>query len=141
MRFSVHLGFSVLLAALFFPVFGWNSLLILAGGIIVDADHYIYYAFKFKKFNPFQCNNYFTEDSKKSNYHVFDGLLLVFHTLEFLTAMVVLSFYSRMALALTIGVIGHYLLDFIWFKFFIRRFVLNHSIVWWMIKQKFPSFK
>ena len=141
MRFSVHLGFSILLAALLFPIFGWNSLLILAGGIMADADHYIYYAFKFKKFNPFECNKYFTEDGKKSGYHEFDGLVLVFHTLEFLIIMIVLSLYSKSVLILTIGILSHYLLDFIWFKFFLKRFVLNYSIVWWMIKAKFKKFK
>ena len=141
MKFSVHLGFSILLAALFFPVFGWNSLLILAGGVLVDADHYIYYVFRFKKFNPFQCNKYFTEDGKNSDYHVFDGLVLVFHTLEFLILMIVLSFYSKLALALTVGIIGHYLLDFIMFYFFIKRSILNYSIIWWIIKANSKSFK
>ena len=141
MKFSVHLGFSILLAALFYPIFGWNSLLIIAGGVLIDADHYIYYVFKFKKFNPFQCNKYFTEDGKKSDYHIFDGLVLIFHTLEFLIAMIVLSFYSKLALVLIIGIIGHYLLDIIWFKFYIKRFVLNHSLSWWLIKPKSASFK
>lgn len=140
MRFSVHLGFSILLAALFFPIFGWTSLLILAGGVLIDADHYIYYIFKFKKFNPFECNKYFTEDSKKSDYHIFDGLMLVFHTLEFLIVMIVLSFYSKFALALTIGFASHHLLDFIWFYFFLKRFILNHSLIWWLVKSKFRKF-
>lgn len=141
MRFSVHLGFSILLAALFFPIFGWNSLLILVGGVLIDADHYIYYVFKFKKFNPFECNKYFTEDSKKSDYHMFDGLMLVFHTLEFLIVMIVLSFYSKLALALTIGIASHHLLDFIWLYFFLKRFILNHSLIWWLIKSNSASFK
>ena len=139
MKFSTHLVFSLMLSIALFPAFGFFSLLALAGGIFADADHYLYYAYKFRKFNPFECNRFFTEDGKKQNYRQFEGILLVFHTLEFLLVMAILSFYNKLVLIFTMGLFGHYVLDFIWFKFFVGRFILNHSLVWWLTK--FKKFK
>ena len=133
MKFSVHLAVSVVLAALFYPVFGINSFFIIIGGLFPDIDHYLHFVFMKKRFNPFECNNYYTEEAKKRSYHEFDGVLFIFHTLEFLILMMLLSFYSKLAFIFTIGIAGHFILDAIWFTYFVRRLVLNHSIISWLI--------
>lgn len=135
MKFSTHLIASIALAALLYPVFGTSSLFALIGGIFADTDHYLHFVFIKKKFNPFECNRYYAEEHKSTNYKEFDGILMVFHTIEFLVLMLVLSFYSKFALAFTIGLASHYIIDAIWFKYFVKRFVLNHSIIWWLAKK------
>ena len=135
MKFSVHLAVSSILAALFYPIFGMNSLLILVGGLFPDIDHYLHFVFIKRKFNLFECNRYYTEEHKGTNYREFKGILMVFHTIEFLILMIIISFYSKLAFIFTIGILGHFILDAVWFGFFVKKFVLNHSIIWWLAKK------
>ena len=135
MKFSAHLAVSAMLAALFYPVFGINSFLILIGGIFADIVLFLHFVFIKKRFNPFECNRYYTEEHKSTNYGKFDGILMIFHTMEFLILMLVLSFYSKLAFIFTIGIVGHYILDAIWFIYFVKRIVLNHSIILWLAKK------
>ena len=135
MKFSVHIGVSAALAALFYPLFSASSFLIMIGGIFPDVDHYLHFVFVKRRFNPFECNKYYSQGGDEKNYREFDGVLMIFHTVEFLVLMIILSFYSNLFFIFTIGLAVHYLLDAILFIFVIKRFVLNHSILLWLAKQ------
>ena len=136
MKTWVHLLVSSILAALLYPLFGWNVLLILAGGVLIDIDHYFWYIFKFRKLSLLDCYGYFVDGMDKDKVMKNLGMLLVFHTAEFLLAAVLLSFYNELALMFTIGLLSHYLLDGIFLYNVAKRIIANPSIVSWIIKNK-----
>ncbi|MBI3026472.1 hypothetical protein HYY70_00010 [Candidatus Woesearchaeota archaeon] len=130
-----HALLSLILAAALYPFFGLNVWVVFAGGVLIDIDHYLFYIFKTKGLSPLKCYRYFTTEAMENNHKHINGNFLVFHTVEFLLIALALSFYSQLALLFTAGLLGHYLLDFIWFKCFYKRFVLNPSIISWLIRK------
>lgn len=136
MRTWVHLLVSLLLAAILYPTLGWKVLFILAGGVLIDIDHYLWYVHKHKKFGLIGCYNNFTIEAEKSDWKNVNGILLIFHTIEFLLIMTVMSFYNQIALILALGLFLHYMLDIIWIVTVPKRFVTNHSIIYWYIKSR-----
>jgi len=134
MKTWVHSIFSLILAIIFYPEFGWETLSILIGGVLIDVDHYLWYIFKFKNFDLFRCYTYFIFDIRKMHWKDILGSILIFHTIEFLALSVFLSFYSDFALLFTIGLIGHYILDMIWHFFVPRMVLVNHSVIYWFLK-------
>lgn len=132
----LHFLFSSLLAATLYPVFNWNVLTILAGGFIIDIDHYFWYIYKYRKLNIFECYRHYAAQFEKYNWEKNIGILLAFHTIEFLLAMAFLSLYNKFVLMFLIGMSFHYLLDVIWHFYGPKKAIANHSIIWWVIKNK-----
>ncbi len=135
MKTPAHVLASAIIAALFYPAFRWKVAFILAGGVAIDIDHYFQYALKYRKFGFKDCYNHFTSDAEKNNYKEVTGILLIFHTVEFIAVMAILSFYSRFALIFSIGLLGHYILDAVYICTVPKRIILNHSIISWILKQ------
>ena len=133
MNIWVHFLTSLILALILYPIFKWKVLFILMGGFLIDIDHYFWYIYKFRKFNLFGCRKYFIDNN---NIKEQTGGLLIFHTIEFLIASIILSFYFKFMLIFTIGILSHYFLDLLNYYFFMKRFVLNHSIISWLYKNK-----
>lgn len=139
MRTRIHLLVSLILAAALYSIFNWQVIFIIIGGVLVDIDHYFWYIFKYKKFNMLDCYRWFTTDNVKNNYKDVTGELLIFHTIEFLLATVLLSFYIEFALLFLIGLLTHYFLDLIAYYFTANHFILNHSVISWIVKNKIPK--
>ena len=135
MKTPAHLLASAAIAAVFYPAFGWKAVLILAGGVAIDIDHYFLYILKYKKFGLRDCYDHFTSDAEKNNYKDVMGILLIFHTVEFAAAMAILSFYSQLALIFSIGLLGHYILDAIYISTVPKRIIINHSVISWIAKE------
>jgi|TARA_B100001964_G_C14136553_1_gene555425 hypothetical protein len=139
MKPSLHLLVSLILAAILYPVFNWKALFILVGGVLIDIDHYLWYIYKYKKLSLFDSYKHFIINVKKGNFDKDFGALLIFHSIEFLAALVVLSFYNEFVLALTIGLLMHNLLDLIWTYFVPKRFIITYSIIYWLTKNKIQN--
>ena len=137
----VHSLFSLILAAILYPFFGWGALFVFIGGVMIDFDHYIWYVYNLRKYNPFKCYTYFIKDIGKNNWQDVQGTVLVFHTVEFLALCIILSFFNTIALLFTIGLIGHYLLDFIWYLRVPKRAILDHSLIHWYANHHFNAFR
>jgi hypothetical protein len=129
----VHFLSFLMLAVIFYPIYNWKVLFILAGGVLIDIDHYFLYVFRFKKFNLFHCYTYFRDENNIKK-HI--GCLLIFHTIEFLLILLLLSFYFEFVLIFMIGSLTHYLLDLTWYYFVPKRLVATHSIISCIIKNK-----
>lgn len=136
MRPLIHFFFSLILAALLYPIFNWKVLLILAGSVLIDIDHYFWWICKYKKFNLIKAYTFFMRNMEANDFTNVDGILIIFHTIEFLLIMIVLSFYFEYALAFTIGLIFHYFLDLIFLYFVPKHFIANHSIIYWLLKHQ-----
>ena len=134
MKTWAHLLVSSVLAAVLYPLFGWDVLLIPAGGVLIDVDHYFWYIYKYKSFNLVKSYRFYVKNIKANDFNNVIGILLIFHTIEFFLIMVLLSFYLKIAFIFTIGLISHYLLDLIFLYSVPKRFITNHSIIWWLVK-------
>lgn len=135
MRPWAHLLASLILSTLFYTTFKWGVLFILFGGVLIDIDHYFWYILKYKKFNVLTCYRFFAYEAPKDSYREVNGLLLVFHTVEFFLIMAALSFYYNLALMFAIGLFFHYFLDGIWYYIVAKRVIANHSIIYLIAKQ------
>ena len=127
---------SGILAAALYPFFSWNILIIFAGGVLIDIDHYLWYVYKFKKISLFECYDYFIDGMRKDRINKNLGILLIFHTIEFIAMMLALSFFNELALIFTIGLLSHYLLDGIFLYRTAKRLIANPSIIGWIVKSK-----
>ena len=134
MKTPAHVVVSLILAAALYQIFQWKVVLILAGGVMIDIDHYFWYISKYKKFNLFSCYKYHAMDAKKNKWKDVCGALFVFHTIEFLMLMASLSFYNEFALIFTIGLLPHYMMDILFILAVPKCFILNHSIVYWIYR-------
>lgn len=132
METPVHVVVSAILAAIFYPAFGINSLFIIAGGVLIDIDHYLWYALKFKKYGLKECYNYCAKGTIKDNWKHVTGSLFVFHNAEFLILSIALSFYFPQALMFTTGLLSHYLLDLIWHIRGIKKPTHALSFITWL---------
>ena len=136
MRTSVHLVVSIILSALLYPLFGWKVLLILISGVLIDIDHYFWYIYKYRKIDIFESYKFFIKPMNEKDFKSIMGILLIFHTVEFLTIMIVLSYFNKIILIFTIGLLLHYALDLIYLYFVAERFLVNHSIIYWIYKKR-----
>lgn len=136
MKTWVHSFASLILALVLYPIFGWEVMLILAGGIFIDIDHYIRFIFKYKNSNIFECYRHYITMFEKNNFDECKGGLFIFHTIEFAIFIAILSFFNRLAMIFAVGLLLHYLLDLIWHIHVPKRIVANHSLISWILKQK-----
>ncbi len=136
MKLWPHLLSSLILAAALYPAFGWKAILVLAGGFLIDIDHYIWYVCKYKKLSFFDAYNHFSGQFKEKDFSKNIGILLVFHTLEFMAVMIALSYYTAYSYFFIIGLLLHYLLDLVFLFSVPKSFIANHSVIWWVVKNK-----
>ena len=118
MNLSVHFIVSAILVLILYPFFGPLSLIALVGGFLIDVDHLLSYAFKFRSLSI----------RKAYRYHRNFGCLKegrkaihIFHSPEFLILCIVLSFYSQLMLIFTVSLLIHLMLDLINGFFIIKK--------------------
>lgn len=136
MKTSVHLWVSLIIAAAFYPLYSWKVVFIIVGGVLIDIDHYFWYVYKYQDLSIIKSYKFYIKNVNENNFSNVIGILLVFHTIEFLLLMLVLSLYNQFALIFTIGLLSHYVLDLIYLYFIPRRFIVNHSLIYWVFKNK-----
>ncbi len=108
-----HLIASLIMAAVFYPFFGISSLLVIAGGFLIDADHYLFYAIKFRDLSIKKAYDYHTDIKPISKSQKQKLNPYVFHTAEFMLLLLFLSFKSTLFLIFLAGVVLHVILDII----------------------------
>ncbi|MAG08649.1 hypothetical protein CMO89_04195 [Candidatus Woesearchaeota archaeon] len=106
MRLLVHFIVSLALVMLLYPFYKEQALLIFIGGFLIDIDHYLWYMFRFKDFNLKKALEYY----KKLD---FKDVLILFHTIEFVVVVFLLSLYPGLGL-LFVGYIIHIIMDTIY---------------------------
>ena len=135
METPVHIVVSAILAAIFYPAYGLNSFFIIAGGVLIDIDHYLWYISKFKRYGLKECYEYCAKGTIKDNWKYVMGSLFVFHNLEFLALSIALSFYFPWALMFLTGLLSHYLLDLIWHICGIKKPTHALSFIIWLMRK------
>ncbi len=133
METPVHIAVSAILAAIFYPAYGINSFFIIAGGVLIDIDHYLWYITKFKRYGLKECYTYCATGTQKDNWKYVIGSLFLFHNIEFFALSIALSFYYSWAFMFTIGLLSHYLLDFIWHIKIVKKPTYALSFIIWLM--------
>jgi len=100
--------FSIIFFILGFPIL--YIVLMIATSILIDIDHVFYYVAKFKRINPIEMNRYFKKDAHLENSNNLLPLL-IFHNMETLILLVILSIYFPIFSYILIGVLIHMILD------------------------------
>jgi len=87
-----------------------NSLLIFFASFLIDVDHYLWYVFNKRDFSLKRAFNWHVKTKDKSKYIPF---MHIFHTIEFIILLSILSFFFEIFLFFLIGILFHSILDLI----------------------------
>lgn len=132
-----HLTAGIILSLVFYPFFNYLVIIIFFSSFIFDIDHYIEYIIRKKDFSLIKAYKEAKELNKKqkSFKKVFiNDVLHIFHAIEFIIIISILSFFSKPFLMILIGLLFHNLLDIIemaYYKTFKSR---SPSIILWLKK-------
>jgi len=105
MKPSRHFASSAVFSLLLAPWLVWRSLIVFAGGVLVDLDRYLWFAFRYRKprlgeaLERFKGRDRIREDVR------------FFHSVEFLAFLLLAGFISTVFLFFALGVVFHLLLD------------------------------
>jgi hypothetical protein len=109
MEINIHLFTSIALAVVLYPFFGWISVFVIAGGYLVDFDHYVLYVIRTRDWNLGRAINYY----RKRRFLIKRPVLHIFHTIEAFIVLAALSLYWTFFLVVLFGYLLHMLLDLI----------------------------
>ena len=107
MDISKHFIVNCLLSILLFPTYGMSSFLVFISGFLIDIDHYLWYAIKFKDFNP--KSSYIFHKERKQLKEI--DRLHIFHVFEFWLLLLIISLIISIP-TLIIGLVIHLVMDF-----------------------------
>jgi len=119
---------------LFFPPIGFTGFLIIfLSSVLIDVDHYLFYVYKKKDFNLRTAYGWYikmgkrfrslpSEKMEKSCY-----AFCFFHGVEILIIFLILSFFSKYFLYISIGFAFHLILDIISELMLIGRIISKFS--------------
>ncbi|MGB9081897.1 MAG: hypothetical protein WCD00_11425 [Desulfuromonadaceae bacterium] len=109
-----HVGFSTPLAALIAWQASPEAAACFAGGaVLIDLDHFIFYALRTGRYNPLEMFDWFRESDKKCTPESYYGLH-IFHAAEpFILATFAANYWPILSWLL-LGMGFHLLLDLFW---------------------------
>ncbi len=119
-KYHIIYGFIFSLFFLFiFPEIGVIGFsLIFLSSIFIDLDHAMRYSFKTGNFNPIRFWKWSNKNklSKKEikEMRKYKYPQFIFHGVEFVLILILLSFYFQFVKFILIGVVFHLILDYIW---------------------------
>lgn len=119
-KYHIIYGFIFSLFFLFiFPEIGIFAFsLIFLSSIFIDLDHAMRYSFKTGNFNPIRFwkwsnkNKLSRKEIKEMRKYKYPQF--IFHGVEFVLILIILSFYFQFVKFIIIGVVFHLILDYIW---------------------------
>lgn len=126
----IHFLVSIVISIILFPFYKWKVIFVLIGGIFIDVDHYLLYYSWFKKTNFLKAYKYFIKFNRYPE--KFLNAFCLFHSIEFLILLVVLSFFFESVFLITIGVTFHYIFDFIFEYKMMKRLIKEWSFFGWL---------
>ena len=123
-HFIFGLIFSLLLLFLFPQIEILGFLIIFASSFLIDVDHYLFYVFIKKDYSLKNAYHWFMEKHRKfrnlsrserrERLKQKGPLPCIFHGIEAIAVLIILSFFSKFFLYILIGFLFHEVLDFIW---------------------------
>ncbi len=108
---------------LLYPTIGFlGAVIIFLVSFGIDVDHYFFYIFKKRDFSFQRAYQYSIEQGKiaRAQGKQYSAPLNIFHTVEALLMMGILSLYNRIMLFIFLGALFHFILDF-WYTVYVLR--------------------
>ena len=135
--------YHILLGVIFSGLLYWllsltlfQTLLVFLSAVLIDVDHYLWYAKRKKDWNLKNAYNYL----KKLGENLKKPIIMIFHTIEFLILIFVLSFLWRGFYFILVGMIFHSISDLLYFghknMLYVREFSLIRYLV---LRKKYPD--
>ena len=125
-----HFLVSTVITIMLYPFFGIAALLTYVGGVLVDIDHPLEYLFKYKSLNLKKSYRYYKNMKLKD----YKETIRIFHNIEFIILIAIISFFNNSFIPLLIGLVVHITMDIkAEEKLFKKSY--NYSIIK-MLKQK-----
>ena len=126
----IHFFASLILFCVLFSFFGWFSLLVFVGGVLIDVDHYLDYIILKRDFSLRRAYLFFKDYKGPKTVR-----LHLFHTVEFWFLLLVLSFFSMVVMIFSFGVLLHMLMDLhnLTLK---NKISKSPSIILWLFKKR-----
>ena len=109
----IHAIASAIIAAVLFPFFGAWSLLVFVGGVLIDADHVIWYYTRKGYFDLKATYHYSKNISKYKNVREYSEAVMIFHTFDVFAAVLIMSIIYNPIVMVLIGLFFHLILDYI----------------------------
>jgi hypothetical protein len=120
---KTHIIYGLFASLILFLVFPqitlFYTLIIFLSSVLIDFDHYLYYAIRFKDWSLKNAYNWFLKNrdamlkikpEARRNYR---SAIMVFHGIEFWIVLGLLIFVHKIFLFVLIGIAIHMILDFI----------------------------
>ena len=126
---STHFIVSLILAAVLFPFVGVKSLMVFVGGVLIDFDHLIYYWIRFKDLKLKNAYNYCKNITHTEEFRKKKKVFMIFHSVEFIAIVIILSFYYPILWILLIGMIVHIIMDIIYELSTFKKRVKSLSLI------------
>ena len=109
MLVSRHFIVTLILAIVLFPVYKWLSLLVFISGLLIDADHFLWYAARFKHFS-LKGAYYYSLNKRRE--HREEDVLHILHVIEIWILIFILGFFNEIFFILALGLAVHQFMDF-----------------------------
>ena len=105
-----HIIFSTIFCLILYPFIGLNTLVVWVVSIFIDVDHYFWYIINQKSWNLLKA---YKKCKNKEFLFKYRYMLHIFHLNELLIIIGLLSFFSIIFFYIFIGMLFHYILDWI----------------------------
>ena len=120
-KFHILIGFvfSYLISIIFNLTFPEFAIIFLSSWLFIDLDHCLEYVWTTRNFSPIKFWNYSIENGKKrralkkEEKRKYKQSILIFHGVEFLILLIILSFFNKIFLFVFLGFTIHLVLDYI----------------------------
>lgn len=128
-----HIKYSSIPSLALLPFIGLEALYFFLGSILIDVDHYITYVTKFKSFSINGMFEFYDEIFSVRESRDYLGLT-IFHTVEFLAFVCLLSFFFPWLWFVWLGMVFHWTLDLIYLYEPNIRSIRALSIIEYLVK-------
>jgi len=137
-KYHFILSFFAAFIMLFFGVNFLFCLLFFLSSFFIDFDHYLHYIFKKKSFNLSNAyhyhKNYLAKELERRNQK---SILMVFHTIEFMFLILILSTFLKIIWPIFLGCLFHIVIDIIHeLTMKHKKYKRVYSLIFYAIKTK-----
>ena len=118
-----HVILSTIFCIILYPFIGNNAFIIWSASIFIDIDHYFWYIINKKSWNLVDAYKKHMKKELNGQYKFH-----IFHLVELLILIGLLSFYNKIFFYIFIGMLFHYIID--WIDLFIRYNKVKKGRTW-----------
>lgn len=137
MKITHHLKYTAVLSIVLLYFWDLKQIFLFSlGSILIDIDHCVFYVLQFRTFNVRKLFDYYNEWLPNVKDKIPYAGICIFHTIEIYIIVSIISIYTEFVFYLLVGMIFHFMLDFISLYKTRCLFLRAHSIVEHFIRIK-----